>query len=244
MIFAPFLAIYILICLAILAGLFLLFEIQVIGYAFSVLGLSPRAALFALVMSILGSYINIPLYSVNSGPVPDNSISDLNFTYSIPFQYAGSKTTVAINVGGAIVPLAVAGYALLRAPGAIVPSLLGTAIVAAVTHLFAYPVRGMGVAVPLFIPPLIAAFTAVFLAGILQVRHYAHVIAYASGVLGTLIGADLTNLYRISELGAPVASIGGAGTFDGIFLTGVVAVLIAGMQSSSYAMSDARRTSP
>jgi uncharacterized membrane protein len=244
MVFAPFLAIYLLICLAILAGLFLLFEIQVISYTFSVLGLSPRVAIFALLMSILGGYINIPLYSINSGPVPDNSISNLNFTYSIPFQYAGRKTTVAINVGGAIVPLAVAGYALFHAPGTIVPSLLGAAIVAAVTHLFAYPVPGMGIAVPLFIPPLVAAFTAVLLGNILQVRRYTHVIAYASGVVGTLIGSDLTNLYRISDLGAPVASIGGAGTFDGIFLTGVVAVLIAGMQSSSYAISDARRTGP
>jgi uncharacterized membrane protein len=45
--------------------------------------------------------------------------------------------------------------------------------------------------------------------------------------MGTLIGADLMNLGRLSELGAPVASIGGAGTFDGIFLTGIVAVLLA-----------------
>ena len=31
----------------------------------------------------------------------------------------------------------------------------------------------------------------------------------------------------IKKLGAPVASIGGAGTFDGIFFTGVLAVLLA-----------------
>jgi len=45
--------------------------------------------------------------------------------------------------------------------------------------------------------------------------------------MGTLIGADLLNLGRIQGLGAPVASIGGAGTFDGIFLTAILAVLIA-----------------
>jgi uncharacterized membrane protein len=45
--------------------------------------------------------------------------------------------------------------------------------------------------------------------------------------MGTLIGADLTNLDKIRGLGAPVASIGGAGTFDGIFLTGILAVLLA-----------------
>jgi uncharacterized membrane protein len=59
------------------------------------------------------------------------------------------------------------------------------------------------------------------------VSRSAHVIAYLSGVLGTLIGADLTNLNKIADLGAPVASIGGAGTFDGVFLTGIVAVLLA-----------------
>ena len=35
------------------------------------------------------------------------------------------------------------------------------------------------------------------------------------------------NLDKIKKLGAPVASIGGAGTFDGIFSTGVLAVLLA-----------------
>jgi uncharacterized membrane protein len=47
--------------------------------------------------------------------------------------------------------------------------------------------------------------------------------------MGTLIGADLLNLAKIGTLGAPVASIGGAGTFDGIFLTGILAVLLAGI---------------
>ena len=54
-------------------------------------------------------------------------------------------------------------------------------------------------------------------------------LAYIAGGLGTLIGADLTNLDKVRGLGAPVASIGGAGTFDGIFLTGILAVLLAGL---------------
>src|SRR5207237_740612 len=53
------------------------------------------------------------------------------------------------------------------------------------------------------------------------------------GSMGTLIGADLLNLDRIGSLGAPVASIGGAGTFDGIFLTGILAVLLAGIATPS-----------
>jgi uncharacterized membrane protein len=56
-----------------------------------------------------------------------------------------------------------------------------------------------------------------------------HIVGYVSGVLGTLVGADLTNLHRITELGAPIALIGGAGTFDSVFLTGILAVLIASL---------------
>jgi len=56
-------------------------------------------------------------------------------------------------------------------------------------------------------------------------REQAAPLAY----IGGLIGADLLNLGSARGLGAPVASIGGAGTFDGIFLIGIVAVLIASL---------------
>jgi uncharacterized membrane protein len=228
--FAPFLFIYALICLAFLAALFVLIQINVISYAFSVLGLSPRAAVLALFASLIGSYINIPLYTVESGPLPDTpTVSESGVLYEVPVQYSGTGTIVAINVGGALVPLLIAGYALLRKPAALLPSIIGTAIVALVAHSFAYPLRGIGIALPVFIPPLAAAIAALFLSNAMRVWSSLHVIAYVSGVLGTLIGADLTNLHRIANLGAPVASIGGAGTFDGVFLTGIVAVLLAGL---------------
>jgi uncharacterized membrane protein len=86
----------------------------------------------------------------------------------------------------------------------------------------AYPVRGVGISVPIFIPPLVAALAAVVLS-----RRQAAPLAYIAGCLGTLIGADLLNLGSIQGLGAPIASIGGAGTFDGVFLTGIIAVLLA-----------------
>jgi len=53
------------------------------------------------------------------------------------------------------------------------------------------------------------------------------VIADVSGTLGTLIGADRMNMKKIAGLGAPVASICGTGTLDGVFLTGVIAALLA-----------------
>ena len=51
-------------------------------------------------------------------------------------------------------------------------------------------------------------------------------LAYISGTLGVLIGADLMRLRDVRKLATPFASIGGAGTFDGIFLTGIIAVLL------------------
>jgi uncharacterized membrane protein len=95
-------------------------------------------------------------------------------------------------------------------------------VVALVIHWFADPVRGVGIAVPVFLPALITAVLALVLA-----RERAAPLAYVAGSLGTLIGADLTNLDKVSDLGAPVASIGGAGTFDGIFVTAILAVLLA-----------------
>jgi uncharacterized membrane protein len=99
---------------------------------------------------------------------------------------------------------------------------MSVAIVASIVHWLAQPVAGLGIAVPTFIPPLVAAGTALLIS-----RRTAPPLAYIAGSLGTLIGGDLMNLNRLQGLGAPIASIGGAGTFDGIFLAGIVAVLLA-----------------
>jgi uncharacterized membrane protein len=155
-------------------------------------------------------------------------VNNYGVIYPIPYEYAGTGTTVAINVGGAILPLLIAGYALSRSPSAILPSALGTIAVAAVAHHFARPVGGLGIALPIFVAPLAAALVALLLSRTMHMPQATHIIAYVSGVLGALIGADVMNLNRIADLGAPVASIGGAGTFDGVFLTGILAVLLAG----------------
>ena len=100
----------------------------------------------------------------------------------------------------------------------------GVALVTLVTNRVARPVPGLGIATPFFVPPLAALVAGLALgtgAGM------AAVIAYLSGTLGTLIGADLLNIGRIGELNAPLVSIGGAGTFDGIFLSGGLAAFLA-----------------
>ena len=101
-------------------------------------------------------------------------------------------------------------------------TLLALMIVTAVSYLFSRPIPGLGIGIPLFIAPLVSVLTAL----LLDPQHSAP-LAYISGTLGVLIGADLLRLRDIDQLGVPVASIGGAGTFDGIFFTGIIAALLA-----------------
>jgi uncharacterized membrane protein len=132
-------------------------------------------------------------------------------------------TVLAVNVGGAVIPTLMSAYLVMRYQLWFKAALAVIAI-AFIIHTMATPVRGIGIAVPVFAPVIVTAILAFILS-----REYAPPLAYIGGSMGTLIGADLLNLDKISGLGAPVASIGGAGTFDGIFLTGILAVLLAGI---------------
>jgi uncharacterized membrane protein len=208
---------------AALVVLFVVVQIGIITFAFEKVGV-PSSALFSLLLlSWLGSWVNIPLAQLTH-KVPVSDAMVVHFfgqRYIVPRVPRPRQTIVAVNVGGAVIPCLLSLYLFFQSqsPWRV---LLATAVVAAVTHWLARPLRGVGIAVPLFIPPLSAALVALLL-----VPSQAPLAAYVAGTVGTLIGADLLNLRRLGELGAPVASIGGAGTFDGVFLTGIIAVLLA-----------------
>ena len=212
----------------ILAFLFLigiiiaLIEIGIIQYAYVKMGVNRRHVFAVLILTLLGSYVNIPVAEFPAERmISDQEISYFGMRYVVPVVEELPRTVVAVNVGGAVIPTLLSFYLIMkkRMYGR---TLLGVAIVTAVVHWMAHPVEGVGIAVPIFIPPIVAAGVALLLA-----RHSAPSLAYISGSLGTLIGADLLNLDKIQGLGAPIASIGGAGTFDGIFMTGLLAVLLA-----------------
>ena len=228
MFFAPFIVFYAIFFFLLLAFLFVLLEIGIIRHAFLMIGLPPEIAFLALFASLVGSYINIPLTKIESGPpYPREVVDSFGVRYRLPMRYAGATTTLAINVGGALVPVLISFYVLLIQPAAILPAAIGVAIVAMVVNRYARPIPGLGIATPMFIPPIVAALVALAFTGLFGGGTHVDAVAYVSGVLGTLIGADLMNLGKLRDLGAPVASIGGAGTFDGVFLTGIVAVLLA-----------------
>ena len=85
MFFAPFLAFYAIIFFFVLAFFFVLLEIHVISYAFVALGLPPEMAFTALLVSLIGSYINIPIARVASGqPHPAEVVRSFGIRYRVP----------------------------------------------------------------------------------------------------------------------------------------------------------------
>jgi len=192
---------------------------QVAAFSFTKLGLSLQGAVLLFSLSLIGGVINIPV-SRRRFLVEEERLFPFPFPFLFYYPPRVREQVIAINLGGAVIPVLFSLYLLGRTP--FWPTLVAAAIVTAVAKALARPVPGVGISLPAFIPPLVAAAAAVLLA-----RDNAAPVAYIAGVWGTLIGADLLNLHRVRELGAHVLSIGGAGVFDGIFLVGVVAALLA-----------------
>ncbi len=216
--------------LILLAFLVMAVEIGILRYAYHRIGVGQRHMFLLLTLSFLGSYVNIPIWQLPPHAVDSAGVVLFRgIPYVVPIVRDWPGTVIAVNVGGAVIPVILSIY-LIAKNHLLWRSLVGILIVTFCVHLIAEPVRGVGIAVPTYIPPLIAAG-----AGLVLSRRYAPPLAYISGSLGTLIGADLLNLGRVQGLGAPVASIGGAGTFDGIFLTGILAVLLSGLFSGRKA---------
>jgi uncharacterized membrane protein len=213
---------------AILVGFFFIVLIVLIlrsvRYAYESVGISSNAAIFLLLATLIGSFFNIPIAELPPERVVSDQVVDFfGVRYAVPAVGDWDSTVIAVNVGGAVIPTLMSIY-LLAKRELWVKGLIATVIVALIIHWMAYPVSGLGIAVPVFVPVVVTAIVAMLLS-----REDAAPLAYIAGSLGTLIGADLTNLDKVRGLGAPVASIGGAGTFDGIFLTGILAVLLASL---------------
>ena len=193
-----------------------------IGEAFLRLGLPPGLVFSLLILTLLGSLVNIPIYRFASREVyGDQIISYFGMRVRVPPRPQTHQTVLAVNVGGAVIPVCLCIYLLANIPfGLYLPVLVG--LVTLVVNRLARPVKGLGIAVPGFIPPLVAALGAYLLCP----WYLRAPCAYIASTLGILLGADLLKLREIPKLGAPVASIGGAGTFDAIFFGGIIAVLL------------------
>lgn len=156
--------------------------------------------------------------------------------YGFPFpvimpKLIENKIIIAVNIGGCLVPIVMSTILLvgLRTyPIAYMAIVFGIFLTSIVTYFSSKAVPGLGIAVPGLIPPLIASFTAIML---IHEIWLAIPVAYISGTIGSLIGADILRLKKdlykfVNVYGPALLSIGGAGTFDGIYLSGILAVLL------------------
>jgi uncharacterized membrane protein len=193
-----------------------------IGEAFMRLGLPPSLVFWLLILTLAGSLVNIPIYRFASRELyGDQMVSYFGMRVRVPRGSESHQTVLAVNLGGALIPLGLCIYLLLKIPfGLYLPVLVG--LVTLVVNRLARPVQGLGIAVPGLIPPLVAALGAYLLCP----WYLRAPCADIASTLGILIGADLLKMREIPQLGAPVASIGGAGTFDAIFFGGIIAVLL------------------
>lgn len=205
-----------------LVALFLLVSIGLIGLAFRKLGFPPEYSVLFLLLSLLGSYVNIPVKEIVSREpvISGQVIYFYGLRYMVPHLEVERRTIIAVNLGGAVIPVLISGF--LATMVNLADVIISVSIMSILIHMIARPVKGLGIAVPALLPPLMAAALALMIS-----PTNAPMVAYISGTLGSLIGADLLNLNKIPDLRTQVASIGGAGTFDGIFLTGIISVLLA-----------------
>ncbi|MGY3449562.1 DUF1614 domain-containing protein [Bradyrhizobium sp. USDA 4353] len=208
--------------------LLILIQLGILRYAYMKLGVSSGTAMLLLLGSLVGSYFNIPITMLAGQVARSGEVIDFfGMQYVVPLVHQWPGTLLAVNVGGAVIPTLMSSYLVLRYQ-LWLRATIAVLVIAVIIHAMATPVQGVGIAVPVFAPVVVTAILAFLLS-----RDYAAPLAYIGGSMGTLVGADLMNLGKIGSLGAPVASIGGAGTFDGVFLTGILAVLLAGLAAPS-----------
>jgi uncharacterized membrane protein len=205
-----------------------LFLIQAAGVAFIQIGIPIWLAILIVPGSLLGSLVNIPLYTIKaeSSPVEAPYISDWGFSFQVFQSTTPRETKISINLGGAVIPVIVSGYLLLLNLLSILPILFATTAVIIVVHRIARIEPNMGIVTPGLLPPLAAVLATLAVGMIFPGIINLYAIAYISGTLGTIIGADFLNLGKLSQLKTDAASIGGAGTWDGVFLTGILAVVL------------------
>jgi uncharacterized membrane protein len=192
------------------------------------LHLSPQVAVLLMMAIIVGGIVNIPVKRIaHERVVSAHPLSVFGLGGLWPeMRRERHETIIAVNFGGCVVPTGLALYELLQLAAQSAPALWAALVAGivniAVCYFLARPVEGVGILLPGLVPAAVAAILALIFA-----PSEAAPVAFVAGVAGPLIGADLLHLKEIEQSATGIASIGGAGTFDGIVLSGIVAAYLA-----------------
>jgi uncharacterized membrane protein len=213
------------ICLVLLLVLwpFILMDFMLLGLY--KLGIPPLTGLGIIFCIVLGSFINVPLKKIKTVSKVHTNLRPLfGFSPWFPRQvFQKQELVIAVNVGGCIIPSALALYQLARLFSA--EMILVPVIVIIINVIICYQLSelkaGVGILLPAYVPGVMAA-----LCGLILTPENPPAVAFCAGILGPLIGADLLRLQQIIKLTSGTASIGGAGTFDGIVVSGFIALLL------------------
>ncbi|MGI5838239.1 MAG: DUF1614 domain-containing protein [bacterium] len=160
--------------------------------------LSDRAALAFIALIVVGSYVDIRLFS---------------------------EPVVSVNIGGAVIPLILAGYLYVKAGttkertrAIIAPLVVGAAIYALGRLMPAEPET-------MFIDPL---YVYGIVAGVIAyLMGRSRRAAFIAGLVGVIL-SDIFHLVEITVRRMPgTVNIGGAGAFDAVIIAGILAVVLA-----------------
>jgi uncharacterized membrane protein len=221
-----------LLLLAALMCLLPVFFVSLMQTALERLHLSPPFAFLAVVSIVIGSFLNVPVYRLERPgyvlevrppfPIPP---------FLVPTIRLPHELVIAVNLGGAGIPTTLAAWEALCVltyyPDFAWAPLETTAVTALVCYLMARIIPGIGIALPALVPPLATLLATWAFLGWTGDEELRAAVAFIGGVWGTLIGADLCHLKKVLRSPVNFVSIGGAGTFDGIVLSGVVAAFLA-----------------
>jgi uncharacterized membrane protein len=213
MLFSPIGCLILILFIFLFQVLFISTIFNIVNFSFKKLGFSQETTFLILILILLGSIVNIPL--TKKKIIYRENKYFFGFFKRSTLEYQG----IAINLGGAVIPILISIYLLTKIPWQ------GTLTTTIFMVIFCYSlskiIPGRGIVLPAFIPPIFSALLALIFAS-----GFAAPTAFVSGVLGTLIGADILKLKKIQKISPGMVSIGGAGVFDGIFFVGIVSVLL------------------
>jgi uncharacterized membrane protein len=201
---------------------FVLFDFM--NGALQKLHLQPSIALLAIFGILIGGLVNVPVSRIERG-FDQSSMGWIPVVGRQPTQ-----TIIAVNLGGCVLPVLIALYELRYIFGHSQSAMLALVVAVSVNvglcYFLARPMPGIGIAMPAFASPAVAIGVAWLLLWPNAFDDVRAPVAFVAGISGPLIGADLLHLRHFARLSAGVVSIGGAGTFDGIVISGMLAALL------------------
>ena len=229
-----------LLLLVVLFFLFVFLPVSMVAEAFSKLGLTPAQGVLMLIAILIGRSMNIPVFTSERlvvVPKPRSvSLGMDEFGRPVRIEQESAnelkKQVFAVNVGGFIMPLLLSLTFLVRqhmigqTDGVYLWIGFAMVMVALGCYITAKPDVLNGLRIPLVLPAIMTFLSVYFFVP----EPFRPVAAYVAGTMGAIIGGNLVPLaiprFR-NSVGTPVVSIGGPGTFGGVFIAGILSVLLA-----------------